>query len=66
MTTGADLRRERRAADITVVTLARHLRMSRQRVHEFERRATVTDERAGQFRAAIAEAVAQSGEGNEA
>lgn len=54
MTTGADLRRERRERDITVVDLARQLGTSRQRVHELERRPTVTDERASEFRQAMA------------
>lgn len=59
-TTGPDLRSERRAADITVVEIAARMGLARQSVHTIERSATVTVERAVQYRQALADAIVAS------
>jgi hypothetical protein len=58
--TGLDLRAERRAADITVVDIAARMRLSRQAIHNLERSAVVTVERAELYRAALRDAIVAS------
>lgn len=58
MTTGNELRRERRMAEVTAVDLGKQLGMTRQRVHQIEARPSVTDERADQWRRGIETVVA--------
>ena len=52
--TGPDLRRQRRAAEITVTAVASEMGISRQAVHGIERAAAPDQERVAQYRAALA------------
>lgn len=51
--TGPDLRRERRAADLTVIAVASRMGLSRQSVHNLERAAQPALERVEQYRQAL-------------
>jgi transcriptional regulator with XRE-family HTH domain len=51
--TGPDLRRERRAADLTVTAVASRMGLSRQSVHNIERAAHPATERIEQYRQAL-------------
>ena len=56
-TSGRELRLERVTADVTVTALAERIGLSRQSVWVIERSATVTTERAAQYRAALRDAI---------
>jgi hypothetical protein len=58
-TSGPDLRRERRAADVTVVAMRPLMGLSRQAIHSIERAAAPSPERVRQYRDALARAVAE-------
>lgn len=53
-TTGIDLKVERVRANVTVTALAAQMGLSRQSVHAIERAARVVQERADQYRVALA------------
>lgn len=57
MTTGRELRTERRLAEITVTDVAARMGLSRQAVSVLEQRAEVSTERAVQYREALREAI---------
>lgn len=52
-TTGPQLRKERRAADITVTALAARMGVSRQTLHGWERAAVISPEFVTEYRAAL-------------
>jgi transcriptional regulator with XRE-family HTH domain len=61
MTTGRELRTERRLAEITVTDVAARMGLSRQAVSTLEQRAVVNPERVEQYRAALRDAIEASG-----
>jgi DNA-binding XRE family transcriptional regulator len=61
--TGLDLRAERRRAEITVVEIAKRMRVSRQTVHALENTALPSPIRELQYRRALAAAIEAAREG---
>ena len=51
--TGPDLRRERRAAELTVIAVASKMNLSRQTIHNLERSAAPETARVEQYRQAL-------------
>lgn len=51
--TGPDLRRERRAAEVSVVAVASLMQLSRQAIHNLENAAEPAPERVAQYREAL-------------
>ena len=60
-TSGKDLRRERRAMEVTVVALAKASGITRQRVHQIEAQECVDDPAAARYRRALALLITEGG-----
>jgi hypothetical protein len=57
---GPDLRAERRAAEVTVIAVAKRMKLSRQSVHTLEGSHEVPPQRVAQYRAALQDVIATS------